>query len=398
MTGEDLNLDRRTLRRLFPGLRLVGAIRMAFDLRKLVIAALGLALLQLGWSILDRLFPGSTAVTPASSTAGLSIELDFHAETWISASLWQAHEGLSEPFRNLLSPLSALFDPRGGWVAMLHALLAMAWLFLVWGICGGAICRIAVVRVARMQQTGIGAAISFARRNAVSLTLSPFIPLGGLAFCSVIMAGFGLLYWVPAVGSVLGGVLFAIPLGLGLIMTLLAVALAVGWPLLQAAVAAGAEDSLDALSRSFGYVNQRIGSLAALAGFAWLEGMVGIVLMNSLAVAVIRLTEWGLGLTGPAAQMATIFGGAGGAQSVVARGAHAFWLGVVRLVAHGWVYSFFWTAAALIYLWLRHDVDGTPWEDIDPPTIPPTGLITEALPRTAGASEQGSSQESRSGE
>jgi hypothetical protein len=395
MTGEALNLERQTLRRLFPGLRLVGAIRMAFDLRKLVIAALGLALLQLGWSILDRLFPGSTAVTPLRSTAGLTIDLDSHPLPWKSEGLWQAHDRLSEPFRNLLSPLSALFDPRGGWLAILHALLAMSWLFLVWGICGGAICRIAVVRVARMQQTGIGAAISFARRKAVPLTLSPFILLGGLTFCSMILAGFGLLYWVPAVGSVLGGVLFAIPLGLGLIMTLLAVALAVGWPLLQAAVAAGAEDSLDALSRSFGYVNQRIGSLVALAGFAWLEGMIGIFLMNLLAAAVIRFTEWGLGLTGPSAQIATIFGRAGEGQSAVATAAHSFWLGVVNLLAHGWAYSFFWTAAALIYLWLRHDVDGTPWEDIDPPTVPPTGLITEVLPRASGGTEQGGAEGDR---
>ena len=64
MSDESGYLDRRFLRRVFPGLRLVGAIRMAFDLRKLIIAALGLALLQLGWSILDRLFPGSAAVTP----------------------------------------------------------------------------------------------------------------------------------------------------------------------------------------------------------------------------------------------------------------------------------------------------------------------------------------------
>ena len=41
----------------------------------------------------------------------------------------------------------------------------------------------------------------------------------------------------------------------------------------------------------------------------------------------------------------------------------------MNLVAHGWAYSFFWTAAALIYLWLRHEVDGTPWEDLDPPGV-----------------------------
>ena len=45
--------DRRSLTRFFPALRLVGAIRLAFDLRKLIIAAIGLALLQPGWSLLD---------------------------------------------------------------------------------------------------------------------------------------------------------------------------------------------------------------------------------------------------------------------------------------------------------------------------------------------------------
>ena len=41
-------------------------------------------------------------------------------------------------------------------------------------------------------------------------------------------------------------------------------------------------------------------------------------------------------------------------------------LGAVGLLAHGWIYSFVWTAAALLYLWLRHAVDGTPWTEIEP--------------------------------
>ena len=189
----------------------------------------------------------------------------------------------------------------------------------------------------------------------------------------------------------MGGVLFAIPLGLGVIMTLLGVALAASWPLLQAAVAAGAEDSLDALSRAFSYVNQRLGSIMALTAFAWLEGMVGIVLMNFLAATVLRFTEWGLGLSAPAGEIATIFSRAGGDQPAVATAAHSFWLGIVSLVAHGWAYSFFWTAAAMIYLVLRQDVDGTPWEEIDPPSRPPKGLITEGLPPQPGESEAGGS-------
>jgi hypothetical protein len=32
----------------------------------------------------------------------------------------------------------------------------------------------------------------------------------------------------------------------------------------------------------------------------------------------------------------------------------------------GWVFSYFWTAAGYLYLWLRQDVDGVPWSEIEP--------------------------------
>ena len=105
------NLDRRSLTRLFPGLRLVGAIRQAFDLRKLVIAALGLALLQLGWAMLDGLFPVRRpsrptlrgAVGPASLESGVG-------GSW--ETLAALHSRLSEPVRLLATPLFALLEPR----------------------------------------------------------------------------------------------------------------------------------------------------------------------------------------------------------------------------------------------------------------------------------------------
>jgi hypothetical protein len=385
MPGDDWYPDRRFLNRILPGLRLLGAIRMAFDLRKLAIAALGLALLQLGWSLLDRLFPASAAVTPDFSAVMGPIGYDFSGDSWVWAGLRQAHARVIGPFRDLLSPLSALFHPGGDWAAMLHAILGMGWLFLIWGICGGAICRITVVRVARMQQTGVGQALGFSFQKAVPLILAPFIPLGCLAVCGAGLAGFGVLYRLPFVGGALAGILLFIPLGIGLIMTLMAAGLAAGWPLLPAAVAAGAEDALDALSRSFGYLNQRIGSFLALAGFAWLEGLIGVILMDLLAAGVLRLTDWGLGLTAPAIEMGAIIEGAGGSDSPVAAATHSFWLGVVNFVAHAWPYSFFWTAGALIYIWLRHEVDGTPWEVLEPPGVPASELITASA--TIGPSE-----------
>ena len=49
---------------------------------------------------------------------------------------------------------------------MLHALSSLIWLIVVWGICGGAIARIAIVQAAAMRQTGSIDALRFAVANA----------------------------------------------------------------------------------------------------------------------------------------------------------------------------------------------------------------------------------------
>ena len=59
----------------------------------------------------------------------------------------------------------------------------------------------------------------------------------------------------------------------------------------------------------------------------------------------------------------------------------------MNLVAHAWPYSYFWTAAALIYLWLRYDVDGTPWEEIDPPGDPTASQIRPSVASAAAVPE-----------
>ena len=191
-----------------------------------------------------------------------------------------------------------------------------------------------------------------------------------MAFCALIGAAFGLLYRLPVVGPALAGIGLFFPLAAGLVMTLFLAGLVAGWPLLQAATAGGAEDALDALSRIFGYLNQRLGAYAALVALAWLGGMLGLALVDLLTAGVIRLTHWSLGLTAPIALDGVFLRHAAARRHPRFAGAtHAFWLGVVRLLAHGWIFSFFWTAAAYLYLWLRQDVDGTPWTEIDPPVI-----------------------------
>jgi len=359
--------DRRSLTRLFPALRVVGAIRLAFDLRKLVIALLGLAMLELGWSLLDLVVPAAADATPDIFEAAFAPGGLAQPGLWSRDSIREFRDRLAEPVRLLTIPLLALVTPGRGWGEMFHALFSLVWLILVWGVCGGAISRIAIVEIATSRRTGILEALRFAVKSAGPLVMAPLCPLLGVAFCAAIGAAFGFFYRLPAVGPALAGALLVLPLAAALVMALLLIGLVAGWPLMQAAVAGGAEDSLDALSRSFGYLNQRLGPYAALLVFVWLEGMVGLAFIDFLVTGVIRLTHWSVGLTAPHDLITAFFGSTATSAGTIAGATHALWLAAVRLLGHGWTYSYFWTAATFLYLWLRHDVDGTPWSEIDSP-------------------------------
>jgi len=354
------------LTRLCPAPRLIGAIRLAFDPRKLIIAAMGLVLLQVGWTRLDWLFPASASITPdlfeTGAPSGIFLLPTTRDGIWDQLAL--LHSWISEPIHLLTTPLFAMLEPGGGWARMLHALLSLLWVIVIWGICGGAIARIAIVQVAKIRQTGVGEALRFSIRSAGTLILAPLCPLLGLAFCATVVSVFGLLYRLPAVGFTIAGIVLFIPLTLGFLMTLMVAGLVAGWPLMVAAVAGGAENALDAWSRTFSYLNQRIGAFVALLALAWLEGIVGLILVDLFAGGVIRLTLWGLGLTAGDAQTAVLFGPSN-ALVPIAGGAHPFWIGWVGILAKSWSYSFFWTAAGLLYLWLRNDVDGTPWSECE---------------------------------
>jgi hypothetical protein len=358
---------------------MMASIRMAFDARKLIIAAAGLVLLQLGWSLLDLIFRGSIEVTP-DVLPGDAVLRATDGLGWSMVEGIPLPHRLFEPARILIAPLSALLNPRSDWLAMLHALLGLVWLMGVWGFCGGAIARIACVQEAHARQPGIGEAVRFAWRTGPSLILAPIYPLVGLAFCSLTGIVFGLLYRVPA-GPAVAGVLLFIPLAVGLVMTLLVAALVAGWPLFHAALASGADDALDALSRTYSYLNQRLTSFALGITLAWVIGLVGLALVDGLAGGVIQLTRWSLSLSGPGPHISALFSAAEGDPATVAAATHRFWLTAVRLLAHAWIFSYFWTAAALLYLWLRQDVDGTPATVIDPPGA---GVATAGVPPSRG--------------
>ncbi len=349
---------------LFPVVRLIGAIRLAFNLRKLVIATLGLIVFQIGSSALDTVFPGSSGIAPdvfPSASPGSFLALE-------STAVRPLLHSISEPIRLLTGPLFAFTEPGAGWRKSLHGLLSVLWAIIVWGVCGGAIARIAMIQVAKIEPLSIVKALKFASRSAGTLIMAPVCPLLGLAVCAILGAAFRLVYHVPAVGPVVAGVILPLPLALGFVMTALVAGLIAGWPLMVAAAASGAENPLDAWSRTFSYLNQRIGQLLALLLFVVLQGIIGLILVDLFTAMMIRLTLWDLGLTAsPGSRAALLDDGIPGLSGFAGM-THQLWLAAVALGARSWTYSYCWTSAAILYLWARHDVDGTPWDEIDRPT------------------------------
>lgn len=142
-------------------------------------------------------------------------------------------------------------------------------------------------------------------------------------------------------------------------MAVLLLGLAAGWPLFCVAVAAEAEDVLDAFSRTFSYLNQRLGKFLLCVLLAWLAGIPALWVVDLLAAGATHMAAWGVGLSAPASSLAGLAGDPADA------GAFArFWLGVVGFFVRGWIQAYFWTAASFIYLLLRNDVDGTPWGEV----------------------------------
>ena len=329
-----------------PLLRTLG---IASDARKLILATIGLVLLDAGWWGIAWAFGSPVPRSFELPTGPMFPELTDPSLISPGRVGW----AVVEPFRTVVVPFASLFTPGSGPRGWFESALMGLWAVVVWGVVGGAIARIAVVQASGGHRVGLGTAVRFALGKSASLVGAPLTPMLAVALLAGGCALFGLLYRIPGgIGEGVAAVLGFVPLLLGLVMALILLGLALGWPLMHATVAAEGEDAPDALSRSYSYVNQRLARYAAHLVAALAIGTVGLLAAELFARVVRGLASWGVSLGAPAV------------PEDLGRVGPLFWEKVVGLLVHGWAYSYFWSAASIIYLILRRDVDGTAWHDV----------------------------------
>jgi len=125
-------------------------------------------------------------------------------------------------------------------------------------------------------------------------------------------------------------------------------------------------DSFDALSRSYAYVFQRPLHYLFYAIVAAIFGWLGWLLVQNFASGIIWMTYWAASWGGTDK---LVFDKVMSGGDLTGMGNAGMWLihfftGCVKLLAVGYLFSYFWTASVAIYFLLRRTVDATEMDEV----------------------------------
>ena len=228
--------------------------------------------------------------------------------------------------------------PIGKWQGWLTT--PWGWMALcVWTAVGAAIARIAALRLTHHEVGSFRKAIDAAWET----TLPRIGVVLGLGLIHTLMWGVVWLLGTAASSPTFGGLVdFFLPLVLlfAALPALLGLCIAVGWPLMTAAAGVERPDAFDLVSRGIAYAYQRPLRLVVYLAQAWVVGVVGGGVAHLLARSVMRVASvWLETRGGELTGMAAVW----------------WWAGEhLPMVYHA---AYFWSAAVVIYLLLRRDID-----------------------------------------
>ncbi|MEQ8210824.1 MAG: hypothetical protein RH917_13440 [Lacipirellulaceae bacterium] len=333
---------------LCPWLILVRATRVALMVRVLLLATIGVALTQLGWSLLADRY-SLPEVEQLDELNDLSIPKR-------SEPLSPSNMGpLVAGWAWAIQPLTMLGGPRTSSYMASYFCVAGMWTIAVWGLFGGAIARIAALYLTRDELIGPFAALKSSWKSWLSTAGAPSATFVGLLIIALPLVLTG-LFMRMELGALLTSLLMIVPLLLGLGFAIAAIGLLLGWPLMWSTVAVERTDAFDAISRSYAYVYQRPLHLLFYLCFATVLGILAQLalfgLLSFAADACYRLIAIG--------------GGEQVIEQIVqikptsptwATEARQFWTSAFLQVAKSFPLSFLFPTAVAAYLLLRREID-----------------------------------------
>jgi hypothetical protein len=372
---------------------------MAIGFRALLMGAMAVFITVVGWSFFGTVFSvteNATASTawlkpyaesplektiavvpdvPAILTAtqitdvaqSLSPEMQGGFATSLSPEL-QSGNPMSYTFNYLNQPLREGLSQEVHLKSVICLIFCGLWSLAVWAFFGAAICRIASVQLATNERLSWGSALRHACTKYLAYLSAPLIPLVGVALAAlpVLLIGFLMYLYIGGFGLFLAALSWPLMLVAGLVMTLLILGLFFGWPLMWGTISTEGTDSFDALSRSYAYVFQRPLHYLFYAIVAAIFGWLGWLLVQNFASGIIWMTYWAASWGGTDK---LVFDKVMSGGDLTGMGNAGMWLihfftGCVKLLAVGYLFSYFWTASVAIYFLLRRTVDATEMDEV----------------------------------
>ncbi len=347
------------------------AAGQAFAPTVLILATLGALATWAGLSLADTL--GLPAVAPGTAIASadcgscsgdVSTTLPSPSRV-ILPTLTSLTASLPRPVTELVRLLTTPWNPLATMPQFLGSLARVGWFVLVWSIFATAIVRHVALRLVDEELPGFRAALGFGSRKWLAAFNAAAFVLLGIAALALPGAGLGLLMRFDWGLAVAGAVWPLVLLG-AVVLAILAIGLAAGWPLMVSAIGVERGDSFQAISTAFSYLYQRPLHFAFYSMISSVVAVFAFLAAGLFADATMTLALWatsfGMGHDRTGEVIAALVRGSAddrwGVQAL------QFWTNGLRtlLTAFGWGY--FWAITPAIYLLLRQDVDATELDEL----------------------------------
>ncbi len=327
--------------RTFPWLRIGRAVGCAVSLQTLIIAIIGVLLMDFSRAALLTVLRGD------------ELPLLLYGPDWTLRV---------PPVQDALVPL---WNMRGvPWSVAWRLLVLGTVAGVIWSFVGVALCRCAALEFCRDESASFRGSVQHAIRRFAAPWQALATPLFGTAMLLVMIVALAIPAFLPMLGGVWLRLLSPIIAILGVAAGFLLLVLPVMWPLIIAAVAVDDSDGFDAFSRSFSFVTSHpwmtAGLVVVAAGIIWVCGRAIDLGVNEAA----GIIPWSAGWVASEKSIT---------ESLIP--ASMWW---VRLFARALHVSLFWSLVTIVYVFLRQATDAAPLDKMSGFDEP--GLVREDFP------------------
>lgn len=317
-----------------------------------------------------------------------AVNLDFGVGELLPGTLGYTVAGGETGRTSVVGALKQLIIVLPGWLYAHYfgfLLIYGIGAFLLWALFGGAIARLAAVHATRDERVTAVDAVGYGAKRWLWFIMAPLIPLIFALLIGLIMAIGGLVFFNLEVLEWVGGLLFFLALGAGLVITVLLIGLVGGYNLLYPSVAIEGTDAFDAISRAYNYVLGRPWRTVFYNAVALVYGAITYIFLTVVVYVTLVVTHQTAGVFVwrakygvnrfeamlPEPSIGSLLGSVdwyGLNWSAKIAGTFVClwaWLLVALLVA--FAISYYFSASTWIYLLLRRVADGTEYDDIHLP-------------------------------